>query len=96
MSDEFTTKIGAHRPLFQLKQPMPNLLMVINPKFVAQGHISDLVEAFSESAGACINVIETREENAPDIRIWDLDNIQNGDAIPPTIIEKLKEITSAA
>jgi len=73
--------------------PDGHLLMVWNISKINGQDISMAVRGMRDVTN--ITLIPTADYDAPDIRIWDLDNIQNGEPIPPTIIEKLKEMVNA-
>ncbi len=75
--------------MMRVTRKMPNLLFVINLMKLNEAGLGTILNSLSSVAN--VTSMPTCDPDAPDIRIWDLDNIQNGEPIPPTIIEKLKE-----
>lgn len=72
-----------------------HLLLVFSIDHIEYQTLCARVMDYQKDTGNDIYVLAADGPNQPAIQIWDLDNIQNGEPIPPMIIEKLKEMVNA-
>lgn len=68
-----------------------HLLLVFNINRIEYQTLCARVLDYHKDTGNDIYVLAAAGIDQPAIQIWDLDNIQNGEPIPPEVIEKLKE-----
>lgn len=70
-----------------------HLLLTFDINRIDYATLAERIKEYQNETGNAIYLLATQD--APPIQIWNLDNIQNGEPIPPTIIEKLKEMVNA-
>jgi hypothetical protein len=71
---------------------LKQILIVYNSEKISSVEMHTFCRAMDRwihAADIKVFIMPTGDPSAPDIRIWDLADVRNGEPIPPAILEKL-------